>query len=120
MFTLDSSDPTPPYEQIRIKIAEQIEDGALEPGDRLPTVRQLAVDLGVATNTVARAFRELEQTGAIQTRGRAGTFVTGDQAGRLAKEAAAAYLERARSLGLEVHEALALVQHLVDHPVRSS
>lgn len=106
MISIDSFDPTPPYEQIRARIAEQIDDGRLEPGDRLPTVRQLAVDLGVATNTVARAFRELEQTGAVQTRGRAGTFVTGDQAERRAKEAAAAYWERAAELGLSAEAAL--------------
>ena len=120
LITIDSFDPTPPYEQIRARIAEKIDDGVLKPGDRLPTVRQLAVDLGVATNTVARAFRELEQSGAVETRGRAGTFVTGDQAERLSKEAAAAYWERARALGLDPSEALALVQHLHDHPVRSS
>lgn len=120
MITVDSFDPTPPYEQIRARISERIDDGLLKPGDRLPTVRQLAVDLGVATNTVARAFRELEQVGAVETRGRAGTFVTGDQAERLAKEAAAAYWQRAQALGLTSSEALALVQHLHDHPVRSS
>lgn len=120
LITLDADDPAPPYEQIRARIAERIGRGSLAPGDRLPTVRQLAADLQVAANTVARAYRELETTGAIETRGRSGSFVTGDQVGRAAKQAAADYLERVAALGLSPVEAVALVQHAADHPVRSS
>lgn len=120
MITLDPTDGPPPYEQIRTQIAAHVDSGELQPGDRLPTVRRLADDLGVATNTVARAYRELEATGVIETRGRAGSFVTGNRVEREAKEAAAAYLERIKSLGLSGTEALALVQRQVDHPVRSS
>lgn len=108
------------YDQIVTRITARVDSGELQPGDRLPTVRRLAEDLGVATNTVARAYRELESTGVIETRGRAGSFVTGNAVDREAKEAAAAYLERIRSLGLTGAEALALVQRQVDHPVRSS
>ena len=72
VIDLDSTSSTPPYEQIRTQVADQVDSGALQPGDRLPTVRRLAEDLGVATNTVARAYRELEQSGVIETRGRAG------------------------------------------------
>jgi len=118
MITLDAASPVPPYEQVRSQIAGQVARGELRPGDRLPTVRGLAEDLGIAANTVARAYRELEQAGAIETRGRSGSFVTGDQVERQAKEAAAAYLARTRALGLGEAEALALVQHLVDHPIR--
>ena len=120
MITVDPSGPTPPYEQIRAQVVEHLERGELQPGDRLPTVRRLAEDLGVAANTVARAYRELEQAGVIETRGRAGSFVTGDQVERKAKEAAADYLARAKALGLSAADALALVQHQVEHPVRSS
>jgi DNA-binding transcriptional regulator YhcF (GntR family) len=120
MITLDAASPVPPYEQVRSQVEEQVASGELEPGDRLPTVRRLAEDLGVAANTVARAYRELEQAGVIETRGRSGSFVTGDQVERKAKEAAAAYLAQTRALGLSPAEALALVRHQVDHPVRSS
>lgn len=120
MITLEAVSTVPPYEQIRAQIVGQVASGQLQPGDRLPTVRALAEDLGVAANTVARAYRELEQAGVIETRGRSGSFVTGDQVERRAKEAASAYLAQTRALGLSDTEALALVRHQVDHPVRSS
>jgi len=119
MFTLDATSSTPPYEQIRAYVVEQVDSGQLEPGDRLPTVRAFAEELGVATNTVARAYRELEQGGVIETRGRSGSFVTGDRVQSEAKEAAAAYLARTKSLGLSSAEAVALVRHLHEHPIRS-
>ena len=119
-WELDDADERPPYEQIRARIAAGVAAEELKPGDRLPTVRRLADDLGVATNTVARAYRELEQTGVIETRGRSGSFVTGDQVERQAKEAAAAYLAQTKALGLSAAEAVALVRHLEEHPVRSS
>ena len=120
MITLDVTSATPPYEQIRAQIAEHVERGELEPGDRLPTVRRLAEDLCVAANTVARAYRELEQTGVIETRGRGGSFVTGDQVDRKARQAAADYLARTKALGLSAADAVALVRHQAEHPVRSS
>ena len=117
MIDLDSTSSTPPYEQIRSQLAARVDSGALQPGDRLPTVRRLADDLGVATNTVARAYRELEQSGVIETRGRGGSFVTGDQVARRAKEAAVAYLAETRALGLSAAEATALVRNLEEHPL---
>jgi DNA-binding transcriptional regulator YhcF (GntR family) len=119
VIELDSTSSTAPYEQIRAQIATQVETGALQPGDRLPTVRRLAEELGLATNTVARAYRELEQSGAIETRGRAGSFVTGDQVTSRAKAAAVAYLAETKALGLSGAEALALVRNLDEHPLRS-
>lgn len=112
MIELDAASGTPPYEQIRAQIATQVEAGGLQPGDRLPTVRRLAEELGLATNTVARAYRELEQAGVIETRGRAGSFVTGEEVTRRAKAAAVAYLAETRALGLSAAEALALVRDL--------
>ena len=58
MIDLDHTSSTPPFEQIRAQVAEHVASGALQPGHRLPTVRRLADDLGLATNTVARAYRE--------------------------------------------------------------
>jgi DNA-binding transcriptional regulator YhcF (GntR family) len=90
-----------------------VQNSQLAAGDRLPTVRQLAQDLGVAVNTAARAYRELEQAGVIETRGRAGTFVTGAGVDREAKAAAAAYVARVRELGLSPGEAVALMERLM-------
>ncbi len=73
MITVDTAVVEPPYEQIRTQIAAQVVDGRLPPGTKLPSVRSLAETLGVATNTVARAYRELEHTGVVTTRGRGGT-----------------------------------------------
>ncbi|HET6154198.1 MAG TPA: GntR family transcriptional regulator [Marmoricola sp.] len=120
MIVLDEFSAVPPYEQIRTQLASHVDSGELQPGDRLPTVRRLAEDLGVAANTVARAYRELEASGVIETRGRAGSFVTGNQVEREAKQAAADYLDRTKALGLSAAEALALVRHLHDHPIHSS
>ena len=113
MINHDETTDTPPYEQIRSQVAAQVEDGALQPGDRLPTVRRLAEDLALAPNTVARAYKELEQAGVIETRGRSGSFVTGDQVLSRAKAAAVAYLAETKALGLSQAEALALVRNLV-------
>lgn len=99
-----------PYEQIRTQIADQVQAGQLAPGERLPTVRRLAEELGVAVNTVARAYRELEIGGVIETRGRSGSFVTGNRRDGAAREAAAEYVDLVRKLGLTDAEALALVE----------
>ena len=76
-ISVDLGSATPPYEQIRAQVASLIALGALAPGTRLPTVRSLAADLGIAAGTVARAYRELEQAGLIETRRRNGTVVAG-------------------------------------------
>lgn len=77
---------TPPYEQIRAQVSSLIALGTLAPGTRLPTVRSLAADLGIAAGTVARAYKELEQSGLIETRRRNGTVVAGTpEAGTLPK-----------------------------------
>jgi DNA-binding transcriptional regulator YhcF (GntR family) len=96
-----------PYEQVRDHIATLIVRGSLLPGDRLPPVRACAEQLGLAPNTVARAYRTLEDYGWIVGRGRAGTFVTDTLPERPAApddalaRAAADYLRRARQLGFD-------------------
>ena len=110
MITIDAAAAEPPYEQIRTQVTEQVTSGRLTPGSRLPPVRQLAEQLGLAANTVARAYRELEQAGVIETRGRAGSFVAGAGVEREARAAAAAYADRIRALGLAPDEALRLVE----------
>ncbi|WP_027344946.1 GntR family transcriptional regulator [Hamadaea tsunoensis] len=72
---VDTGSAVPVYEQIRAQIAGLIETGQLPPGRRLPPVRQLAADLGLAVNTAARAYRELEGAGLVTSRVRHGTVV---------------------------------------------
>lgn len=74
-LVVDTADPTPPYEQLRRQLVALLGAGALAPGDRLPPVRQLAADLGLATGTVARTYRELEQAGLVVSRAGRGTSV---------------------------------------------
>lgn len=94
--------PTNPYDQIRQQILDAIGSGMLVPGTRLTPVRALAGRLGVAVNTVARSYRELEQAGAVETRGRHGTVVlaTGSEADRRLAAAAAELVAQARNWGV--------------------
>lgn len=74
-ISVDLRSATPPYEQIRSQISSLIATGALPVGSRLPTVRSLAADLGIAAGTVARAYKELEAAGLLESRRRNGTVV---------------------------------------------
>lgn len=111
MITLDPTAAEPPYDQVRRQLAASIADGRLPVGTRLPTVRSLAAELGLAPNTVARAYRELHTAGLLETRGRAGTFVaaTGSERHRRAAAAAHAYAATLHELGFSPTEALQLV-----------
>ncbi|TFC95892.1 MULTISPECIES: GntR family transcriptional regulator [Cryobacterium] len=112
MLTIDPTSSTPPYEQIRIQIADLVRDGELVPGTRLPTVRRLAGDLGLAPNTVARSYRELERDEIIQTRGRHGSYIAmhGTSNQRHAQAAAQAYVLRLGELGIGMDEGLKYVR----------
>jgi DNA-binding transcriptional regulator YhcF (GntR family) len=116
VITIDPESPTPPYDQVRSQFARQIGDRELAVGTRLPTVRQLAADLGLAVNTVARAYRELEEAGLVETRGRAGTFVSaaGERSRAVAAQAARDYAAVVKSLGLDRDEALRIVRAALD------
>lgn len=111
-FTVDPSSAVPPFEQLRAQVLEAVRSGVLVTGAKLPTVRALADELGLAPNTVARAYRELESAGIIETRGRNGSFVSphGDATERQAQVAARSYVDRIRQLGVENDAALALVE----------
>ena len=113
--TVDVLDPTPPYEQLRRQLADLIGSGVLSPGDRLPPVRQLAADLGLAVGTVARTYRELELAGYVRSRRGGGTKVATTAPApptpaRALEVAAVAYLERARALGTTTADAVAAVR----------
>ena len=75
---LDARDPTPIYAQLERGLRAAIATSRVRPGDQLPTVRQLAVDLRINANTVARVYAELERAGVIETRRGVGSFVTAD------------------------------------------
>jgi GntR family transcriptional regulator len=75
MISVDPRDPTPIYAQLERGLRAAMATGRLQPGDQLPTVRQLAVDLRVNANTVARVYAELERSGAIETRRGVGSFI---------------------------------------------
>ena len=111
-FQVDPQGSQPPFEQLRVQIASRVSSGALAPGARLPTVRALAAELGLAVNTVARTYKELEADGVVATHGRRGTFVTATSAAGSpeAARAASAYVAAARRLGLGVEEATRLVE----------
>ena len=110
---IDPDDPRPPFEQLRDGIADRIEAGELPVGEKLPTVRALAAELGIAPNTVARAYRELESLGLLRTAGRAGTFVAEPELGDAEREAVrrltADYVAQLRALGVAPQRVPALV-----------
>jgi len=126
-IVIDLATAMPPYEQIQSQIGSLIAVGQLRAGTRLPTVRSLAADLGVAAGTVARAYKELEAAGAVTTHRRQGTVVAGLQQAQppvslgstnsepLAASAAARPLET-EPQGARAgrpHEVMAAVEHLV-------
>lgn len=111
--TLDATSAVPPYEQLRSRVAALVHAGTLPAGAKLPTVRGLAKDLGLAVNTVAKTYRALEADGVVETRGRAGTFVASRalatppaEVSRLAAELSSA----ARRQGLTLDETRTLVE----------
>ncbi|MDX2376167.1 GntR family transcriptional regulator [Microbacterium sp. LRZ72] len=110
-IAIDARSAVPASEQLRAQLVAAVSAGDLAPGARLPPVRRLAEQLELAPGTVARAYRELEASGIIETRGRNGTFVSphGDPVRREAQRAAAAFAEHARALKIDPDEALALV-----------
>lgn len=111
-ITVDIASGVPPYEQIRTQVASLIAAGSLPSGARLPTVRDLANDLGVAVGTVARAYRELETAGLVTSRRRTGTVVApGGTLGNTAVQTAVdALVAAARRSGMPDDDVLALVR----------
>jgi DNA-binding transcriptional regulator YhcF (GntR family) len=126
VISVEAGSPVPPFEQLRAQLARQIVDHTLAAGTRLPTVRRLAADLGLANNTVARAYRELEVAGLVEPKGRAGTFVAAtDEARVRVQQAAHDYASTATGLGIDLDEAIriahaALLTSFGHHPPLTS
>jgi GntR family transcriptional regulator len=123
---VDTTSQVPPYEQIRAQLAALIRTGRLAAGERLPTVRQLAADLGLAPGTVARAYRELEAAELIRTRRGAGTRVAAlpsephahdaEQLATLARD----FTSAARALGADTEDILTAVHDALEPGPASS
>ena len=120
MLAVDPSDPTPIYAQLERAIRAEIAAGRLRGGDRLPTVRQLAVDLRINANTVAKVYSELEREGVLTTQRGVGTFVRVQNDAQAAKPSARdrdrtlrqltdRLLSEAHALGLNIDD---IVRHL--------
>ena len=116
-FNLDSAHPTPLYHQLDRAIRFAIATGELGVGDQLPTVRQLAVDLRINANTVAKVYAELERGGILETRRGVGTFVRArrfeaardEDRERELRELEDHFLARAGHLGFSANE---VAEHL--------
>lgn len=114
---VEESSETPPYRQIVEQLASAIERGDVKPGAPLPTVRQLAGDLGIAPNTVARAYAELQEAGWLVSDGRRGTHVADDAPKRDLNERARAlrdtvtkFVETLKQRGFTPQEVLAALR----------
>ena len=125
IVTIDARDRTPIYAQLERGLRAAIATGKLAPGDQLPTVRQLAVDLRVNANTVARVYAELERAGVIETRRGVGSFIsaTPEQARspreheRRLRAFVTRVLADADAAGFSIDElAAALEEHLESRP----
>lgn len=105
----------PAYALLRRRVLTGRSDGTLPAGTRLPPVRTLAGWLGLAPNTVARAYKELEAAGAVEGRGRAGSFVRAASSGeQKALRRARTYLAEVEALGYTPEEALALLRRALE------
>lgn len=115
LLRVDPASEEPPFWQVRRQLAEAIADGRLGVGAKLPPIRALAGELGLAANTVARAYRELEVAGLVLTRGRLGTVVSPDAASGVGVDtevrlAAGDYARAAHAAGIPEADAVALVR----------
>lgn len=120
ILEVDASDPTPVYEQIRGQVVDMVVAGTLSAGTRLPTIRQLATDLGLAKGTVAKAYETLLRDGVVRSAGRNGTVVADDQLPALAdrdahlEEAARSYAVRVRQLGVDTEQAVEVFERATE------
>nr|AYC80725.1 GntR family transcriptional regulator [uncultured bacterium] len=119
-FRLDMHSGVPVYRQIIDQVHGARASGAVRPGDQLPTVRQLAVDLSINPNTVVRAYRELELTGALTTHQGTGTFITDTKGrgqrrgpGAQARSAGCRFVARAGREGFTVKELRSRLKEII-------
>jgi GntR family transcriptional regulator len=116
-FTLDPANGVPIYRQLIQQIEYAILSGRMRPGDRLPTIRSLAVDLKTNPNTIAKAYGELEIRGILATQVGSGTFIADkkpvmedDSLNRKIREVLARFVQEMRDLGVEKRELVKLIE----------
>ncbi len=124
-FRLDLHSGVPVYRQIMDQVRAGIASGSLSVGDQLPTVRQLAVDLSINPNTVARAYRELELGGALETHQGTGTFISAqeirggdEERSRQLAQIVRDCVVRAGAIGFTVEDVVEELRELVAEPSR--
>jgi DNA-binding transcriptional regulator YhcF (GntR family) len=114
ILEIDTRSAVPPYEQLRQQITALVQAQVLTTGTRLPAIRQLANDLGLAGGTVARAYRELENDGIVTTHGRHGTVIAAIEADHATSaplyKSARDFATDARRLGVGVEDAIAALR----------
>jgi len=115
-FSLDPSNGVPIYRQIIQQIEYAILSGRMRPGDRLPTIRSLAVELKTNPNTIAKAYSELEIRGIVATQVGSGTYISDrkpvvedDSLNRKIQEVLGRYVQEMRDLGVEKRELIKLI-----------
>ena len=119
-FTLDTVNGAPIYRQIIQQIEYAILSGRMQPGDRLPTIRSLAVELKTNPNTIAKAYNELEIRGILATQVGSGTYISDkkpvieeDSLKRKIREVAGKFMQEMRDLGVEKKELPGLIESLI-------
>lgn len=111
-LAVDPASAEPPFRQLKGQIVEGVRRGVLTAGTRLPAVRTLAEEVGVSSATAAKVYRELEESGVLEGRGRSGTFVAAaDLPGAVLARAAEEFAERAAGSGFDVDEAVAALRN---------
>jgi len=119
-LNLNNSSGVPFYKQVINQVIYAVVNGLLVPGEQLPTVRQLAVDLAINLNTVVKAYKELEIRGFVTTQQGTGTFI-GDAILKISKEEKTerlrhicqAFIDDVSSQGIEIGDALAMMEEIV-------
>ena len=111
-FTIDENSKTPPFEQIKQQVLDAVRSGSAQVDEKLPAIRPLATQLGLAVNTVARSYRELEELGAVITSGRSGTRISAHAVGPeiALRQHAHTFAHAAQGLGITLEDALAAVK----------
>jgi GntR family transcriptional regulator len=124
-FTLDTANGAPIYRQIIQQIEYAVLSGRMKPGDRLPTIRSLAVELKTNPNTIARAYGELEIRGILATQVGSGTYISDkkpvvedDNLNRKIRSVLKRFVQEMRDLGVEGRELVRLIESYIKEESR--